>query len=116
MAHVGMLSSSAQDTGRKLDIRGIGDPSVDPLLEGGVALAALGRAAGGAHPDPVPVRRVAEVLGPDVASDAAAVAANFEIMNRVVDGVGLPFGKGRARQMAAEIEAVGTAGFPHASH
>ena len=116
MAHVGMLSSSAQQTGRTVDVRGVGDPSVDPLLEGGAALAALGRAARGADPDPTPVRRVAEALGPEVASDAAAVAANFEIMNRVVDGVGLPFGRGRARQMAAEIEAVGAAAFPHASH
>jgi hypothetical protein len=111
-----MLSSSAQQTGKTIDIRGIADPLVDPLLDGGTALAALGRAACGSHPDPGPVRRVADVLGPQVASDAVAVAANFEIMNRVVDGVGLPFGRGRARQMAAEIEAVGAGAFPHASH
>ena len=116
MAHVGMLSSSAQHTGRTVDLRGVGDPSVDPLLEGGRELAALGRAATGAHSDPAPAHMVADLLGPEVASDAAAVAANFEIMNRVVDGVGLPFGRGRARQMAAEIEAVGTGTFPHASH
>ena len=116
MAHVGMLSSSAQHIGRPVDLRGIGDPSVDPLLDGGYQLAALGRAAAGAESDPDPVLAVADVLGPEVACDAAAVAANFEIMNRVVDGVGLPFGRGRARQMAAEIEAVSTAGFPHAAH
>lgn len=116
MAHVGMLSSSAQHIGRRVDLRGIGDAAIDPLIDGGRALAALGRAAAGSEVDPEPLERVAGELSPEVASDAAAVAANFEIMNRVVDGVGLPFGRGRARQMAAEIAAVGAGGFPHAGH
>ncbi len=116
MAHVGMLSSSAQHIGQTVDLRGIGDATVDPLIRGGRALAELGRAAACPGPNSEPMRRVVEELGPEVACDAAAVAANFEIMNRVVDGVGLPFGRGRARQMAEEIAAVGTGEFPHASH
>jgi hypothetical protein len=42
------------------------------------------------------------------------VAAKFEIMNRVVDAVGLPVGRGRREAARELIELLGLASFPHA--
>ncbi|NND84143.1 MAG: hypothetical protein HKN46_03245 [Acidimicrobiia bacterium] len=117
MAHVGMLSWSAQETGRDLDLRGLVDASVDPLPGvGGRELVALGRAVVERVPNASHAERLAETIGPLGAVQAAGVAANFEIMNRVVDAVGLPLGRGRRRQMDETIELLGTDRFPHAAH
>ncbi len=117
MAHVRMLSWSASETGRTLDLRGLVDASVDPLPgAGGAALVALGRAVVEQAPNPSHAERLAESIGPLGAVQAAGVAANFEIMNRVVDAVGLPLGRGNRRQLADEITLLGTDRFPHAQH
>lgn len=117
MAHVGMLSWSAHETGRGLDLRGLVDPSIDPLPGfGGRELVSIGRAVTEVVPDAGHAERLAGVIGPLGAVQAAGVAANFEIMNRVVDAVGLPLGRGRRRQLAEEIDLLGTDRFPHAQH
>ncbi len=117
MAHLRMLSWSASETGRNLDPRGLVDASVDPLPgAGGDALAALGRAVVERAPNSSHAKRLAESTGPLGAVQAAGVAANFEIMNRVVDAVGLPLGRGNRRQLADEIALLGTDRFPHAEH
>ena len=111
-----MLRWSARETNRNVDLRAIADPETDPLVPGGPELAAMARAAVGTEPDPAPVRRVAEVLGGRTATDAAAVAAAFESFNRVVDGTGLPVGKGARKRAADIIELLGLHRFPHADH
>ena len=117
MAHVRMLSWSASETGRDLDLGGLVDPSTDPLPgHGGTELVAVGRAVMEREPDATHAERLAEVIGPLGAIQAAGVAANFEIMNRVVDAVGLPLGRGNRRMMAEEIALLGTDRFPHARH
>lgn len=111
-----MLRWSAQETGRTIDLAGIIDARVDPGVPGGRELAALGRAARGAAVDRSPLDAVADVIGPAAAFDAAAVAANFEIMNRAVDAVGLPIGRHQRTQEAELIEVLGLDRFPHVGH
>lgn len=112
-----MLSWSAETTGRAVDLAAVNDPNVDPLLAAGDALAAVGRlGATITTPDASAVGRVADQLGDQAAADAAAVAAAFEGLNRIVDGVGLPVSRARRRDDADLIEALGLGSFPHASH
>jgi hypothetical protein len=112
-----MLSLSAETTGRRIDVRSIADPAIDSLVESGAALSALGRLGSQVTgPDAAAAETVASELGPQAASDAAAVAAAFEGLNRIVDGVGLPIGRAERRDEAHLIEALGLDAFPHASH
>jgi hypothetical protein len=108
-----MLSWSAQETGRPVDIgRIVTDGDVG--IEGGRELVAIGRASIGPEPDPEPVAAAARVLGEASALYAAGVAANFEMMNRAVDAVGLPVGGASRSRLAHVIEALEMASFPHA--
>jgi hypothetical protein len=112
-----MLRWSAQETDRTLDITAVRDESVDPGIEAGVSLAALGRLGSRiTDADASNTQAVADELGPQAAADAAAVAAAFEGLNRVVDGVGLPIGRGERRDLAPLIGALDLDTFPHASH
>lgn len=111
-----MLRWSAHDTGRWVDLAGIVDGRVEPGVSGGRELAALGRAAAGNRVDRTPLEAVSAAIGAPAALDAAAVAANFEIMNRVVDAVGLPVGRHRRETERDLIDVLGLAAFPHADH
>lgn len=112
-----MLSWSAETTKRQVDIRGVADPAVDPLVHGGRQLAALGRTAGAIRsPDASATIAVANELGAQPATDAAAVATAFEGLNRIVDGVGLPIARASRRDMKDVIETLGLDAFPHADH
>lgn len=77
---------------------------------------ALGRGAAGDGAGGLLYRRAAAVIGETAAAEAAGVAANFEIMNRVVDAVGLPIGRKRREDMAETIAILGMDDFPHAAH
>lgn len=111
-----MLSWSAQETGRTLDLAGIADPTVDPGIPAGRQLVTLGRAVVDRRSGRQALDAVAAEIGDVAAFDAAAVAANFEVMNRVVDAVGLPVGQ-RSRETAhAIIEMLGLEAFSHARH
>lgn len=85
-------------------------------MAGGRELVALGRSAAGNEVDRAALDAVASAIGPAAAVDAAAVAANFEIMNRVVDAVGLPIGRRRQESERELIELLGLGTFPHAAH
>ena len=112
-----MLRWSAETTGREVELAAVADPRVDPLLEAGRELADLGRLGSSiTAPDAGAVESVADRLGPEAAADAAAVAAAFEGLNRIVDGVGLPVSRARKRDDAELIEALGLDSFPHSSH
>ena len=110
-----MLSSSASETGRQIDIGGIADPQVDPGVPGGRQLTALGRGAAGIEVSTDLVDAVAQEIGAAAAVDAAAVAAGFEYLNRIVDGSGLPVGKASRVQLADTIELLGLNTFSHAA-
>jgi hypothetical protein len=112
-----MLRSSAETTGRDVEIVAISDPNIDPLLDGGRALASLGRLGSTiTTPDTSGADAVAAELGEQAAADAAAIAAAFEGLNRIVDGVGLPVGRAARRDLADIIDALGLNAFPHSSH
>mgnify|MGYP001812126396 FL=1 len=103
--------------GRALDIAAVSDPSVDPQIEAGNELAALGRMGSTVtRPDPSAAEAVAALIGDQAAADAAAVAAAFEGLNRIVDGVGLPVGRAARRDLVDIIDALGLTEFPHSSH
>jgi hypothetical protein len=112
-----MLRWSAETTGRAVDLTAVVDPNVDPLLVAGEALSALGRLGSAiTAPDASAVELVADRLGIEAAADAAAVAAAFEGLNRIVDGVGLPVSRASKRDDADLIDQLGLDAFPHASH
>ncbi len=111
-----MLSWSATNTGREIDIAAIASPQRDPGIDAGRELVALGHAAAGTVTDASHVEAVAAVVGESAAVKAAAVAGGFEIFNRVVDAVGLPVGRSFRERMTSVIDTLGLAGFPHAGH
>jgi len=84
------------------------DRSLEPGLVGGAALLDLVDATLGGDPSTAAEARRAIVtdLGEDGLLDAAAVIANFEMMNRVADGTGMPVGKGtleRTKEWRSEL-------------
>lgn len=112
-----MLSWSSSECNRPVELAGIVDATVDPGPPGGAVLVALGHAAVSmVAPDRAPLEAVAAEIGEEAAVDAASVAGNFELMNRVVDATGLPIGPKRRDDMRAVIETLGLDAFPHAGH
>ena len=112
-----MLSWSSSECKRPVELASIIDASVDPGPGGGRALVALARAgASMTEPDRAPLEGAAAEIGLPAAVDAAAVAGNFELMNRVVDATGLPIGQRRRESMRPVIDTLGLVRFPHASH
>jgi len=111
-----MLSSSATETGRSLDLRAIVDDAVDSGIVAGRALIDLARECTQTSPDRTALDAVSALIGRAAAVDAAAVSANFQIMNRVVDATGLPIGKKRRSDAADMIADLDLDSFPHAAH
>ena len=111
-----MLRESANETNRPLDVRAVADPGVDPLLPGGSALVSLVNAAvkGGADEIVAAGRRVRASLGSAALADTAAVIGNFEMMNRVAHGTGIPVGRGARLANADLIATLGLDRFDHA--
>ena len=108
LAHAGMLSSSSEKTNTPVDLAAITDPSIDPLTPGGVELLRLVDAVLARSAD---ISRVAEEvkteLGPTGLIDAAGVIGNYQMMNRVADGTGIPVGKGSRLRNAELINRLG---------
>ena len=111
-----MLSWSALETGREIDIAGIASPEHEPLLSAGRELIALGHASVGLTPDASSTKAVAAALGDEAAVKAASVAGAFEIFNRVVDAIGLPVGRVWRAKMQHTIDTLDLERFPHATH
>ena len=99
-----MLRASVEATGQPVDLRSIGDFTVDPLLPAGTALRALADAVvlRDKFERDVAIEALAAAAGEHGAVRAAAVIANFEMMNRLVDGIGLPPGDADA-ELAPEL-------------
>ena len=70
---------------------GVGHVAVDSLVPGDAVLGALTDAAVLRDPDEMPVARAraVEELGPATTVRALAVAGNFEMMNRLLDAIGV---------------------------
>jgi len=97
-----MLRASAHATGDTFDLRAITDRTVDPLLTAGAELLAFVDALM-SHDASLGATSAAlvEVAGPDALVRAAAVAGNFQMMNRLVDATGVPIG---ASQRAIAVD------------
>ena len=111
-----MLSWSSEINQMPVDVRAITDPSVDPLIPGGVALLRLVDAVLARSTDAIKAARdaVRTEVGEAGLVDAAAIIGNFQMMNRVADGTGMPTGKGTRLRHADLIELLGLARFDHA--
>lgn len=108
-AHARMLGWSAESAGVPVDLTAVTDPAVDPLLPGGVALlrfadAVLDRSAPATAAATSALR---EELGDEATADAATVVANFQMMNRVAHGSGMPVNEATRRRDADLIARLG---------
>ncbi|MCP4960270.1 MAG: hypothetical protein GY925_13510 [Actinomycetia bacterium] len=76
----------------------------DPLLAAGPELLAFTDAAILHDPDEMPEARLelAASAGPDAVVRAAAVAGNFQMMNRLLDGIGVKISR-HAMTLANEL-------------
>ena len=106
-----MLSWSSAETGEHLDLAAVagGRPGVG--LEHGDALLRFASACGGADDVELAAARASLVVETDEAfmADAAAVAANFEMMTRLADGTGARLPEQRLADAAGQIDLMGTA-------
>lgn len=86
-----MLRASSQALGHEVAIRGAADATVDPLTPAGRALVAFTDAAvlRDVHEIDGARAELVSAVGPDGAARAASVAGNFELMNRLLDGMGV---------------------------
>ena len=104
-----MLSWSSAETGQHLDLAAVaaGRPGVG--LEHGDVLLRFASACGGTDDAELAAARTALVAETDEAFmvDAAAVAANFEMMTRLADGTGAAMPAERLERSAAAIETMG---------
>jgi hypothetical protein len=98
-----MLRASVQHTGQPADLRSIADVTRDPLLPAGRELRDLTDAA--VLRDPyerdVALPALVAAAGEPAAVRSAAVAGNFEMMNRLLDGIGV--GPGGMVSIAPEL-------------
>lgn len=109
-----MLSWSVTETNQQVDLLPIADGSGDPLLSGGTQLIDLVNATLARVDTSDAVANLVDALGAAAAVDTAAVIGNFEMMNRIADGVGMPVGGGTRQRMADEIELLRLDLYPHA--
>ncbi len=86
-----MLRASSQRTDQAVDLKAVGDVTRDPLLVAGAELRELTDAAVLRDPFERDIALPALVAATDEAGGAraAAVAGNFEMMNRLLDGIGV---------------------------
>ena len=110
-----MLSWSAETTSHRIDFGAIGDGHSDPGVPGGRELIAFVNAtlSGDSGATGVSRAAVGAVLGQAAVVDAAAVTGNFEMMNRIADGVGMPVGRTAIERNNDLISTLGIEGTYH---
>ena len=101
-----MLSWSSAETGQHLDLAAVAEGRPGVGLERGDVLVRFAGACGGTDDAELAAARAALVAESDDAFmvDAAAVAANFEMMTRLADGTGAAMPDERIRLSAVAIE------------
>lgn len=104
-----MLSWSSEQTNTPIELKAVTDRSVDPLIPGGTALLGFADAVVAREGTGITgaAASLEAELGKDAMVNAAAVIGNFQMMNRVADGTGMPVGKGSRLRHAALIERLG---------
>jgi len=86
-----MLRASAEANDETIDMSGIGSVSIDSGVPGDRVLTALTDAAILRDPDEMETARARSIeeLGEATTMRALAVAGNFEMMNRLLDAIGV---------------------------
>jgi hypothetical protein len=104
-----MLRASAIAFGYDIDIAAIEDPSIPVGIPGGNDLLHFVDAVMAGSPDERTDARTAiiDTLGPESLVDAASVFGNFEMMNRVAEGTGIPIPAQAIERMRDTIDALG---------
>jgi hypothetical protein len=104
-----MLSWSCAETGEPLDLSAVAEGRAGVGLDDGDALLRFASACGGTDDAELAGARAALVAETDEAFmvDAAAVAANFEMMTRLADGTGAAMPEDRLERSGFAIEAMG---------
>lgn len=92
MSHVRMLRESAIAYGYEIDLAAISDTSIPIGIPGGNLLLQLVDILHGISSDSLADVHSAIIgrLGPEALVDTAAVFGNFQMMNRVAEGSGIP--------------------------
>lgn len=92
-----MLRESAEATDTPLDLRGVVDDRIDPLVPAAQRLRAFADACTRRDASARTTTRGAltDTLGAAAAATAAGVVANFEMMNRILDATGVPIPRRR---------------------
>jgi hypothetical protein len=105
--HASMLSWSSTETGQRVDLVAVAEGTGDVGLPHGDALLRFASACGGTDDAELIAARAALVAETDAAFmvDAAAVAANCEMMTRLADGTGAVLTE--ERRAASRIETMG---------
>ena len=108
-----MLSSSSIAYGYDLNIASIRDPSLPTGVPGGTELLRFVDAIITRGRDDLVASQEAiiDVLGPESLVDAAGVFGNFEMMNRVAEGSGIPVPPQEVERMGDTIEDLGIVTF-----
>ena len=104
-----MLSWSSTATGQELDLTAVAEGRPGVGLAHGDALLRFASACGGNNDTELAAARAALVAETDEAFmvDAAAVAANFEMMTRLADGTGAAMPEERLERSADAIKVMG---------
>lgn len=108
-----MLRESSIAFGYDLDFRAIADDTVDSGVPGGAALLSfVDSAMTGAPSDRrAAAEAIVEDLGPESLVDAASVFGNFQMMNRVAEGTGIPVPGAAIEREAHMVETLGLNSF-----
>src|SRR5262245_49185956 len=101
-----MLSWSSTEAGKQLDLSAVAEGRSGVGLEHGDVLLRFASASGGTDDTELAAARAALVAETDEAFmvDAAAVAANFEMMTRLADGTGAAMPEERLQRSADAID------------
>jgi hypothetical protein len=103
-----MLRWSSETTGLPLDMRGLADRAVDVGVEGSSELLELVDRTLDRAADPAEARvALTGRLGTAATVRAASVIGNFEMMNRLADGIGVPVGRVTIEREASTLESLG---------
>ncbi len=103
-----MLRASMEAHRWELHLEAIADPTLDSGVPGGTTLLAFVDVTVGRAGPVEPIRRsVADAFGPIGLVRAAAVTANFEMMNRIADGTGMPVPRSSIESGRAIIDVLG---------
>ena len=108
-----MLRESSIAFGYELDIRAIADDRFDSGVHGGGVILPFVDAVmtGSAFEQQSARDAIVAVLGNESLIDAAGVFANFQMMNRVAEGTGIPVPGAAIERESQMVEALGLNSF-----